>query len=170
MTEESFWEIIAKAQREVGDLDKYADAEGMEGVQATLETLSPEEILAFDKIVTAKYLKAFTWDLLGAAHILAGGGCGDDGFMDFRSELVFRGREVYEAALIEPDTLADIPGPPLGCIEGWLYLGSQAYESVTGDPLPEYEINHPREPVGTKWKESELPQRFPKLWAKFGNN
>ena len=35
------------------------------------------------------------------------GGCGDDGFMDFRDYLVSRGRKVFDRTLADPESLLD---------------------------------------------------------------
>src|SRR5438876_10370022 len=42
---------------------------------------------------------------LGAVVVL--GGCGDDKFTDFRCWLVAQGREAFELALADPDSMAD---------------------------------------------------------------
>src|ERR1700731_1618466 len=55
-----------------------------------------------------RYLNmAYTWDLWGAASVIHGG-CSDDGFEYFRRWLVLRGRDVYEDALADPDSLAQL--------------------------------------------------------------
>ena len=49
----------------------------------------------------------------GAAYVIHGG-CSDDGFEYFRRWLISRGRKAYEAALADPDSLAQLdvrPGP-----------------------------------------------------------
>ena len=59
-------------------------------------------------------------------------GCSDDGFIDFRAWLIAQGREVYFAALADPDSLADVV--PYGdcCFEQLSYVGDYAYEQLTG--------------------------------------
>ncbi|HHQ6600568.1 TPA: DUF4240 domain-containing protein [Serratia fonticola] len=78
----------------------------MQALDSALRQLSPEELIAFKKRFTELHNQAYRWDLWAAAYIM-GGGCSDDGFMDFRDWLISRGQSVYEAALINPDTLAE---------------------------------------------------------------
>ena len=49
---------------------------------------------------------AYCWSLWGAAYVI-NGGCSDDPFVDFRASLISRGRQVFERALSDPDSLAD---------------------------------------------------------------
>ena len=67
-----------------------------------------------------------------AAGIMKEYGCSDDGFIDFRAWLIAQGREVYFAALADPDSLADVV--PYGdcCFEQLSYVGDYAYEQLTG--------------------------------------
>ena len=85
----------------------------MKALRTVVHDLSPEEIISFE-VAFHRYLnEAYTWDLWGAAYVIHGG-CSDDGFEYFRRWLVSRGRDVYEAALADPDSLAQRdmqPGP-----------------------------------------------------------
>ena len=67
-----------------------------------------------------------------AAGIMKEYGCSDDGFIDFRAWLIAQGREVYFAALADPDSLADVV--PYGdcCFEQLSYVGDYVYEQLTG--------------------------------------
>ena len=168
MTEQRFWNLFAETQQEVGDLAAYADEAGMEALQAKLEALPPEEIVDFERIFTQKYFDAYRWDLWAAAYII-GGGCSDDGFIDFRSELISRGKDVYESVLRDPECIADHPEPVVFGAEGWQYLAGKAYETVTGKNLPDIGVPYPKEPTGTRWTDEELPKLFPKLWERFGS-
>ena len=51
--------------------------------------------------------EAYHWDLWGAAYLI-NGGCSDDGFEYFRRWLVLQGRDVFQAAVSNPDTLAEV--------------------------------------------------------------
>ncbi|XIE77187.1 DUF4240 domain-containing protein [Streptomyces sp. SBR177] len=50
----------------------------------------------------------YRWDVWAAAYLI-GGGCSDDGFMDFRAGLIALGRDWYERAAACPDSLAEHP-------------------------------------------------------------
>ena len=174
MDESTFWRLIEEAQRQTGDLNTYAGTnKGMEVLQAQLQRLPPEQIMAFARVFDERYHAAYRWDLWDAAYVI-GGGCGDDGFMDFRSELISRGRAVYEAALRDPETLADAPGPPVWGIEGWHYVASKAYEAVTGrnmfdDLPPPTDRPTPAAPAGERSDPDTAAKRYPRLAAKFAS-
>jgi hypothetical protein len=164
MTEPQFWDLFATAQQQAGDAEAYVN-DGPEILQAILEQLPAAEIAAFDLIFNRKYFAAYRWDLWGAAYVI-GGGCSDDGFMDFRSELISRGQAVYETALANPESLADVE-PSIEGLEGWQYVAGRAYEKKTGQRLPDIEERQTEEPAGRHWEEEELPTLFPRLSAKF---
>lgn len=69
------------------------------------------------------------WD---AAEIIKEYGCSDDGFIDFRAWLIAQGKEVYLAALADPDSLAEVE--PYGdcSFELMSYVGEYAYKQLTG--------------------------------------
>jgi hypothetical protein len=168
MTEDTFWEIIAKAQSVAGKKETYADQHGMDCLQRELERLSPDEIVSFDLIFSQKLHDAYRWDLWAAAFIILGG-CSDDGFLDFRSELVARGRSTYEAALKDPQSLADAD-PDMDGAEGWQYLAGNAYKAKTCQDLPisADRPRHPKEPAGEDWDEATVGAKFPRLAEKYG--
>jgi hypothetical protein len=94
------------------------------------------------------------------------GGCSDDSFMDFRAWLVFSGREAYEAALADADGLvARVDEYPF--IEEYNYVASQVFEERFGTDIPHPGLQHPREPIGEKWTEDDLPRLLPRFsaWA-----
>lgn len=103
MTQAEFWEHIEKARR----ADPFAHADRLE---ARLAKLRPADILAFQHLWNRYTSRAYSWALWGAAYLI-NGGCSDDGFTDFRSWLILRGKKVYEAALKNPDSLADAVDP-----------------------------------------------------------
>jgi len=53
--------------------------------------------------------RADTYRLWGAAWLICGGLCDDDGFWAFQAWLIGQGRDVYEAVAADPDALADVP-------------------------------------------------------------
>jgi hypothetical protein len=80
--------------------------------------------------------------LANAAVLIEHGFLGDDSFDDFRAGLVALGRTTFEAALANPDTLADHPmvreiaaanDPRWLGREDMLFVASHAYAAVTGE-------------------------------------
>src|SRR3569833_438309 len=114
MPADRFWQIIERAAQLDGDSDTH-----MEALRVALRELSVEEVISFE-VAFRRYLnEAYKWDLWGAAHVVHGG-CSDDSFGYFRRWLVSRGRDVYEAALRDPDSLAQLNVRP-GADDDWQF-------------------------------------------------
>ena len=91
----------------------------------------PEQVLNFDNIVHGYRDLAYKYGLWAAAAILCDG-CTDDGFVDFRGWLIAQGREVYMAALKDPDSLTDVPACDNYYFESLGYVGDLTYAKLTG--------------------------------------
>lgn len=168
MDQTLFWKLIDKSRRAAnGDPEEQIDCLGDE-----LLKLEPDDIAVFDKILSEYHAQAYNWGLWGAAYII-GGGCSDDGFADFRGWLISRGKEAYELALADPESLAKVVKERDGeCqVEGYQYVASQAWQKKTGRALaefPRHDIAQRKDPSGENWEEEDLDARFPKLTKKFG--
>jgi hypothetical protein len=125
-----------------------------------------DEIGAFAQLQEELMRTSFRWDLWGAAYLI-NGGCSDDGFDYFRGWLMLQGRDVWERALRDPESLADVSFEGEAECEAALYAASKAYEQVAGRTLPAIGVHGPTEPVGTGWQEEDLEALFPKLWKRF---
>jgi hypothetical protein len=163
MDRTQFWEIIDRSRN---DANGNAE-EQLETLREILGELEPDEIVEFDRIFSEYHGKADTWPLWGAAYLI-GGGCSDDGFLDFRGWLISRGEKAYEGALASPDSLADVwTEDDEECqVEGYQYVASQAWEGRTGksyDDFPTHDIDVPNETVGEPWEEDHLDEMFPRL-------
>lgn len=139
MDETEFWELIdAARQRADGDSEDQADL-----LVERLLGMDPDLVLDFARHFEARYNRACTWDLWAAAWVLLGG-ASDDAFDFFRCWLIGQGREVYEGAVHEPDSLAELlddfdeeldgDGEELG------YAADEAYEQLTGTVAPDLGI------------------------------
>ncbi len=173
MPADRFWQIIERAAQFPRDPDAH-----LEALREVLRELSAEEIISFE-VAFRRYLnEAYTWDLWGAAYVIHGG-CSDDGFEYFRRWLVSRGRDVYEAALADPDSLAQLDVRP-GSDDVWefeeiYYVAKYVFEEKggVGDVRdysePEAGMVGPG-PSGDPFKEDEehLARRYPNLWRRFG--
>jgi len=163
-----FWNLINASRREV----RGEPVEQMEALKNALVELEIDDIFVFDRIFSEYHNRAYTFELWGAAYVI-GGGCSDDGFTDFRGWLISRGEEVYEAAMLDPESLVKVikNHDDDGQIEGFQYVASIAWEEKTGknaDRFPGPKVARSSEPTGVAWEESELPERYPKLSKKFG--
>jgi hypothetical protein len=166
MDRDAFWRIIDNS-RCGSDLDRQ-----IEKLNERLTALSAEELIEFERHLTTLSCESYSWDLWGAAYLI-NGGCSDDGFEYFRSWLIAQGRSTFESAVVDPDSLADLPD--LGGdveLEELSYVAQRAYEDKTGKPLPDevYQGVQRRE-LGEDWDfddPGEMARRYPKLFAKFG--
>ncbi|MER5915918.1 DUF4240 domain-containing protein [Streptomyces sp. NPDC001982] len=170
MDEMEFWELVdATREGAEGDPEDQADL-----LVDRLVQLDPESVLDFARHFESRYNRAYRWDLWGAAWVLLDG-ASDDAFDFFRCWLIGQGREIFEGAVHDPDSLADLladfdeeidgDGEELG------YAADEAYEQLTGTVAPDLGIAPaPAEPDGTPVdfeNESALAERYPKLWDRF---
>ena len=173
MTTEEFWKLIDSTK----DSDPEAQAEKL---VESLAKLEPAKILAFGHLWDQFHSEAYTWKLWGAGYIM-NGGCSDDGFIDFRSWLLLQGQGVYEAALKDADTLANVKCEP-DAASCECYPAADAYCAVTSsdDHHAYYEALEAAHggkvntdvPAGEEWDfddEEEMKYRMPKLHAKFSD-
>jgi len=163
MNIEDFWNLIEHTG------SRQSPEGHSEAIQRQLSEQPPREIQDFDRHMRILEAASYTWDIWGAAYLI-NGGCSDDGFDYFRGWLILQGKTVFEKALQNPDSLADLPGleEDVEC-EDVLYVARQAYESVTGNEMPLVQTNLP--PLGDDWdfdNRDEMKSRYPKLFTKFG--
>ncbi|NLU67729.1 DUF4240 domain-containing protein [Streptomyces sp. HNM0574] len=170
MEETEFWELIDSA-RTAADGD--ADEQG-ELLVDRLAQLDPDAVTCFAQHFESRYNRAYQWDLWAAAWILLDG-ASDDVFSSFRCWLIGQGREVFENAAHDADTLAGLLGEFDADLDGdgeeLGFTADDAYEQLTGQELPELGLPEPpEEPVGVPLDledERALAERLPKLWERF---
>ncbi|MEU0885330.1 DUF4240 domain-containing protein [Lentzea sp. NPDC005914] len=176
MDSNTFWTLIADARASVTD---PSDSEAVAAAASTLlAARPPAEIVAAQQVL---------WDLLAlsyrnplwAAAYLINGGCSDDGFDYFRGWLLLQGREVFEAALADPDSLAALPAVIAAAETGMefecelaLNIAWNAHLAATDMKLPEdaFTIRYPE--LDPDWDfdfddSAELATRLPRLAALF---
>lgn len=120
MTLDEFWDHIRATRRR--DPEAHGDR-----LVKRLAKLSPEEIIDFDHWWKVSHRKAYRRALWDAAYVI-NGGCSDDGFHYFRDWLILQGRDVFEAAITDPDTLAAVVKPD----EEYEYEGHPALDAWFG--------------------------------------
>lgn len=130
---EMFWRLVGEI-RDRAETTDVADDEALANCVADViaDRLTARELLAFDAVASAL---ADLADIpaMEAAMFLIEGYISDDSFMDFRDGLILLGREVFEAAIADPDSLAEHlqAAPVKGSADG---LGGRipiAFESIT---------------------------------------
>ena len=160
-----FWKIIEEVYRTDGP-------DHFEALIERLAQLTWPEIVGFQVRFDEAAAAANRIDLEGAAYLINGGEHGGEGFRDFRSWLVGRGRHPYEAALKNPDSLVEIlDGDPVDGF-GLDAAAVRVYEAKTGmsdfyERLDREEKDlPPPPPEGIDWDfedEEEMKRRFPRL-------
>lgn len=176
MTEAGFWQLIDVAHQK-GDFME----EQLEWLIEQLARKSINEIVHFDIQFNRVYQKSYTSDLWAAAYIIMGG-CSDDSFDYFRAWLVFAGKEVYEQAIADPESIMPyLDEEEVPEFEDLLSCATIAFEEKTGleqedflniynslagdeGPTPEIEFDWDED------DEATLSRKFPKLWAKYEEN
>jgi hypothetical protein len=172
MNLDQFWHLIDATR----GLPDRGDA-----LTAALGTLPPDEMIRFQLLYDDVLQSANTWDLWGAAYQIMGG-CSDDGFSDFREDLLELGREVFEAAVRDPDSLAgvfipSIPYQPALTLHG---AAGAAWTAQTGKSENEFfdavdaaddRADRGAGEQGERWDfddGTEVRHRLPKLAALYG--
>lgn len=190
MDENAFWNIISSSREQAGGKqDAQCDA-----LTVLLLALSIEDIESFEGHFSTLMARSYRWELWAAAYLVLGG-CSDDCFSYFRYWLISMGREHFEAALANPDNLADIDLPPddeeafaewqqrvkdpevFPEFEDFGYVAAQVWAKKTGKEYcempssPILNATYSKGPAGSTWDETDTAyfiQTFPRLWEKFG--
>lgn len=149
MRTDTFWDVVEAARAQVTDPVREPERVA-EALVEQLVTLPADEIVAFQLVLDELLRASYRWDLWAAAF-LVNGGCSDDGFDYFRGWLVAQGRTVWEAALADPDSLAELVTagrPEIAECEELLEAAAGAFARVTGrDEEAFFDLIDEREPA-----------------------
>ena len=161
MDEDGFWKIVQSAHDSSGgDMDQKCAA-----LRRQVAALSKKDAPEFARMFDAKMDQAYSWPLWGAAYVI-NGGCSDDTFTDFRAALISRGRQAFERAIADPDSLADEDFDEGDWFDARLSIcGHRWGRSGCRTRL---QRSAPGQPSGTEWREDAVYALFPKLSGKFG--
>ena len=168
MTEDQFWEIIARSLKGLPKNDSYERLEKQSRqLQSLIMDLPVDEIYSFEENLRQLFWKAYRWDLWGAAVCVLEG-ASDDGFAYFRYWLIAQGKNVYNETLKDPEYLVKLSNP-VGEYEDIGTMAGTCYEEKSGAEMPEVIVKQPDEPLGKRWERKDFPKLYPKLIKKFGN-
>lgn len=160
---DKFWQIIENSNtKSRGDYELQQQL-----LKKELLLLNPPEIVAFNN--TFKFLRGsiYNWDFWAAAYII-NRGCSDDCFSDFRGWVIGRGKQIFNNAVQDIETLTTLEDTNDGDWEGLSYIPSIAFEEKTGIDMP-IGIQENMIITGNEWDEEgdDLKNRYPKLWMTF---
>ncbi|MFB4317736.1 DUF4240 domain-containing protein [Actinomadura sp. 21ATH] len=185
---DDWWDLIERARTAVGERadDRNRPDDPLPGALTdVLAALEPVEIIDFRLKAVEVADSAYRRPLWNAAYLIEGG-CGDDGFMDFRDGLILLGRDTFTRAVVDPDSLADLPVVVRMSREesGWVGFESLGYpiedayrrsqgETAAFDAAVEAGVramNRPDEPAGEGWDvedDDAMRRHLPRLAALF---
>jgi Protein of unknown function (DUF4240) len=168
----------------LGDLPLLTEVVSIRQIEllaAQLGDLPLSEVVGFHRVVEELEAESFRVDLWAAALVIHRMGpvddfwCCEDSLWGFREWLVEQGRQVYEAAIADPDSLADNleldESLPWG--KGIWGVAMTVYEQRTDEELPGLEgwsgdLIGGLETLHALWDDQEgLRRRYPRLWARF---
>lgn len=151
-----FWKIMDDSKRNAKDLNEQREA-----LKNELRKLTAVQVVEFDNRFMAMKNKAYRWDLWGAIYLLRDG-CSDDSFEYFREWLIGQGKEKFEAAIKNPESIKDFVVD-----DHWEGLGSCALEIYTEKTKKKYipsDVQVKQNPTGEEWEEEKLQEMFPSIW------
>ena len=157
MDEDRYWQMITDSIDESG-----GDRECQENVLiSSLEKLEPVNIIGF-RLRTDKLLYDTYNPEMWCAGYIMNGGCSDDGFEYFRLWIIAQGRQVYENAKQNPDSLSTAIGDEIEefyDFESLWYVALKAFENKTGK-----EIYNFLDEENFKFSEADYPRDFEFNW------
>lgn len=124
MTENEFWSLMNEARSKAGNMKSIPT-----WLEVRLMERSLAEINDFGAWLSHFMGQAHKAQLWNAGSIIAGG-LSDDGFVYFKCWLISRGKDVYESALLDPDSLADLEYPDYQPERGFLGRPSVKLEKL----------------------------------------
>jgi hypothetical protein len=160
----AFWQLVDETRSSAGT----DTARQSELLQERLTQLPPRAIVGFAQTRRRLDRRLYTWKLWGAAAVIEDG-CSDDCFRDFRAYVISLGRDAYERALRDPDSLAPlVQNAETGDWENADNVAPDAYSSVTGNDFPLDDPDLSGRPSGTPVEfDGGLTRRYPRLAARF---
>lgn len=170
MNLERFWTIIADSRSEFNPSRRDGNMDSQVArLRDALSELPAQNVGSFANTFTKLFHDAYRWDLWAAGYIIEAG-CGDDGFTDFRYWLISMGRDVYDNAMTDVESLADVafaPGIEVTRFEEFGYIPHDVLRrrNTSEDDAGIMEFKHPASPAGEEWEDDDLPTRFLKLTA-----
>jgi Protein of unknown function (DUF4240) len=166
MNLKTFWDLVERSKAAATKKKDHAET-----LVEMLAELDVEGIVGFARHLFNRMSEAYRNDLWVACYLLSGGYASDDGFKDFRSYLISRGRADFAAALRDPDCLAErIPPDEDPGYEVFADTASNAYNRKTGSWFDVDGIDERIRPKGFMMWEMTKPAGEPLTVADAGTH
>ncbi len=123
MNSDTFWSLIDQARAQTAPDQWLAEQ---------LTALGAEQARDFNMIYSVYINLSYQYGLYTAATVIDSQLEGYDQFVEFQKWLVGQGRDVYMAALKDPDSLADAQDPRENRTGSLAHVGRAVYEKLTG--------------------------------------
>lgn len=174
LDEDFFWSVIDKTLHQTSSQKQQLTL-----LSVLLSGFRLEEIIGFTLRTNMLLYQSYNSDMWCAAELM-NGICSDDSFEYFRNWVISRGKDVYYAARVNPDSLIEqaVAGQKSYEFEEFWYLGADAFELETGEDISKYidykrfsfvESNYPG--LVFNWSRSEpesmktiCPRLFEEFW------
>jgi len=164
MNDKQFWSVVEIARKTAGS----NVGARVETLRAELRRLSAAEIQQFQQRYDEKIRRANRWDLVEAAALMNGGST-DDSFRYFCHWLVSEGQMRFDAALANPDSLADVPRRKQFELELYAYAAFEVYgERGAGELERDFTIEL-ESPEGVELTAADRARVLPRLSAKYSD-
>jgi hypothetical protein len=173
MTEAIFWSLIEQSRAE----SKTRPKQIFQILQEKLTRFSSDEILRFDHILHEILRFGYRSNMLAAATIINVTSDLDE-LNEFESFIIMQGKEVWDNALKNPDSLADMEVEDEAKCSELLEIPEKAYEQASGEE--DFEMVHadyqPQNLIGKQdlWQDEKgkvdkvkLKALLPRLYAKW---
>jgi hypothetical protein len=153
-----FWNIIDASRINSKDINEQVG-----NLKNKLRELSETQIVEFDNRFIALKNKSYRWDLWGAIYLLRGG-CSDDSFEYFREWLIGQGKDKFETAIKNPESIKAFVDLKNENWEGLGYCAQEVYREKTKKKYIPSDAQLKQNPTGEEWEEENLPKMFPSIW------
>ncbi len=169
MTDSQFWQLVTLPTQD------FDSEQACKYLTKQLEPLTDKEIEQFDTYFSKAMRRAFTWQLWGAAFVIAGCNTEYD-FAEFRCWLIAQGQDVYDDALRDPNSLVNHTirmqnGLPYPYIDEYDLVAGFVFEQRNNTELPYFPVTE-QTPEGKRFKDKAkyLKQSYPSLFDKYWQN
>lgn len=125
INQDTFWELIEQSKNQPRDPERWLRDE--------LTAMGKDQAMMFGAIADAYFTLAYEYGLWTAATVIDESCYSEKEFSSFRMWLVGQSREVYMAALADPDSLADGPSYLDKQFSRLAYAGEEVYRDLTGE-------------------------------------